>query len=196
MSLVPAFEIGVWNAWIFTVLSFLSLIPAQLMNRESLNKFNEGWASEKWSKAGRRSAHATHVVILPLTFIYSIFLPLQIGTAWFYVGLVVCIVGLAISYIAPINIAKTQITKEPVTKGIYRFSRHPIYLGGFLVYLGIGIACASWLFILFALAWLILWLIAVPSEEHDLIEKYGDAYRKYMDRTPRWMGVPKSVEKG
>ena len=41
MSLVPVFEIGVWNAWIFTVLLFLSLIPARLMNRESLNKFNE-----------------------------------------------------------------------------------------------------------------------------------------------------------
>ncbi|MBA7637794.1 hypothetical protein ES703_45443 [subsurface metagenome] len=192
MSLIPAFDIGVWNAWIFTVLSFLSLIPSQLMNKEGIKKFNEGWASKKWSKAGRRSALSTHIVILPLTFIYSIFLPLQIGTAWFNAGIVVCIVGLAISYIAPINIAKTQITKEPVTKGIYRFSRHPIYLGGFLVYLGIGIACASWLFILFALAWLILWLIAVPSEEHDLIEKYGNAYREYMDRTHRWIGIPKS----
>ncbi len=191
MSLIPAFEIGVWNAWIFTVLSFLSLIPSQLMNKEAIKKFNDGWASKKWSKAGRCSALSTHIVILPLTFIYSIFLPLQIGTAWFYVGLFVCIVGLAISYIAPINIAKTQITKEPVTKGIYRFSRHPIYLGGFLVYLGIGIACASWLFILFALAWLILWLIAVPAEEQNLLEKYGNAYREYMDRTHRWIGLPK-----
>ena len=81
---------------------------------------------------------------------------------------------------------------NPVTKGVYRISRHPIYLGGFLVYLGIGIACASWLFILLALAWIILWLIAVPSEENDLIKKYGNAYRKYMDRTPRWIGLPKA----
>jgi len=192
MSLIPAFEIGVWNAWIFTVLLFSSMMPAQLMNKESVNKFNEGWGSEKWSKAARRSAHATHSVIIPLTFLYSIFLPLQIGTVWFYVGLFVFVVGLAINYMASINIAKTQIIKEPVTKGIYRFSRHPIYFGSFLVYLGIGIACASWLFILFALAWLILWLIAVPAEEHNLLEKYGDAYRDYMDRTPRWLGIPKS----
>ena len=192
MSLIPAFEIGVWNAWIFTVLSFLSLIPSQLMNKEAIKKFNEGWASEKWSKAARRSALSTHIVILPLIFIYSIFLPLKIGTIGFYVGLFVCVAGLAISYMAPINIAKTQIINEPVTKGVYRISRHPIYLGGFLLYLGIGIACASWLFILFALAWIILWLIAVPSEENDLVEKYGDAYRKYMNRTPRWIGIPKS----
>ena len=192
MSLIPAFEIGVWNAWIFTVLLFSSMMPAQLMNKESVNKFNEGWGSEKWSKAARRSAHATHTVIIPLTFLYSIVLPLQIGTVWFYVGLFVCVVGLAINYMASINIAKTQIIKEPVTKGIYRFSRHPIYFGSFLVYLGIGIACASWLFILFALAWLILWLVAVPDEEHNLLEKYGDVYREYMNGTPRWLGIPKS----
>ena len=83
------------------------------MNKEALKRFNEGWGSEKWSRAARRSAHATHTIVLPLTFIYSIFLPLKIGTVWFYVGLVVCLVALAISYIASINIAKTQIINEP-----------------------------------------------------------------------------------
>jgi protein-S-isoprenylcysteine O-methyltransferase Ste14 len=191
MSAIPAFEIGVWNAWIFMVLLFFSFIPTQMMKKEAQNKFNAGWASKKWSKAGRFAALATHIVILPLTVIYSIFLPLKIGTVWFYIGLVICLIALSIYYIAAINIAKAQIVNEPVTKGVYRFSRHPIYLGGFLLFLGIGIACASWLFILFALAWIILWLIAVPSEESDVSEKYGDAYREYMKRTPRWIGIPK-----
>jgi len=191
MSAVPAFEIGLWNAWIFMVLLFLSFIPTQMMKKEAQVKFNAGWASKKWSKAGRPAALATHIVILPLTVIYSIFLPLKIGTVWFYIGLIICLAALSIYHLAAFNIAKTQIVNEPVTKGVYRFSRHPIYLGGFLLFLGIGIACASWLFILFALAWIILWLIAVPSEESDVIEKYGDSYREYMKRTPRWIGIPK-----
>jgi protein-S-isoprenylcysteine O-methyltransferase Ste14 len=189
---MPAFEIGTWNAWIFMVLLFLSFIPMQMMKKEAQNKFNAGWASKKWSKTGRLSALSTHIVILPLTLIYSIFLPLKVGTVWFYVGLFICLVALSIYYMAMINIARTQIVNEPVTKGAYRFSRHPIYLGGFLLFLGIGIACASWLFILFALAWITLWLIAVPSEENNVIEKYGDAYREYMNRTPRWIGLTKS----
>jgi protein-S-isoprenylcysteine O-methyltransferase Ste14 len=192
MSLTPAFDIGVWNAWIFMVLLFLSFIPIQMMKKEAQTKFNAGWASKKWSKAGRLAALSTHIVILPLTVIYSIFLPLKLDTIWFYVGLFICLVALAIYYTAMINIARTQIVNEPVTKGVYRFSRHPIYLGGFLLFLGIGIACASWLFILFALAWIILWLIAVPSEESNVSEKYGDAYREYINRTPRWIGIPKS----
>jgi protein-S-isoprenylcysteine O-methyltransferase Ste14 len=196
MSLVPAFDIGIWNAWIFMALLFLSTILVQMMmKKEAQSKFNAGWASKKWSKAGRISALLTHIIILPITLIYSIFLPLKTGTAWFYVGLVICLIALSIYYMAGFNIAKTQTVNEPVTKGIYRFSRHPLYLGGFLLFLGIGIACASWLFILFALVWIILWFIAVPSEENDVSEKYGDAYRKYMNRTPRWIGIPKPETK-
>jgi protein-S-isoprenylcysteine O-methyltransferase Ste14 len=193
MSLTPAFDVGVWNAWIFMVLLFLPTILTQIMmTKEAQTKFNEGWASKKWSKAGRLAALSTHIVILPLTLIYSIFLPLKLNTIWFYIGLFICLVALAIYYMAGINIARTQPISEPVTKGVYRFSRHPIYLGGFLLFLGIGIACASWLFILFAVAWMILWLIAVPSEEKDVSEKYGDTYREYMTKTPRWIGIPKS----
>ena len=195
MSAIPAFEIGVWNAWIFIVFFILSVVFTQLLCKDAFAKFNEGWASEKWSKTGRFSARFTHSVIYPLAFIYSIFLPLKIATVWFYVGLVICLVALAINYIAPINIAKTQIANEPVTKGVYHFSRHPIYLGVFMFFIGIGIACASWVYILFALVWIVLWFIAVPYEERDLIEKYGDAYRGYMDKTPRWLGIPKSGKK-
>jgi len=122
MSLIPAFEIGVWNAWVIIVFFILSVVFAQLMCKDAFAKFNEGWASEKWSKTGRFSARFTHSVIYPLAFIYSIFLPLKIGTVWFYVGLVICLVALAINYIAPINIAKTQIVNEPVTKGVYHIS--------------------------------------------------------------------------
>ena len=93
--------------------------------------------------------------------------------------------------IAGINIATTPLDSEPITRGVYRISRHPAYFGGFLLYLGIGIACASWVFFLFALAWIIIWHIAVPSEEHSCLEHYGDVYREYKDRTPRWIGIPK-----
>jgi protein-S-isoprenylcysteine O-methyltransferase Ste14 len=192
MSRIPAFDIGIWNAWIFMVLLFLSFIPTLMMKKEAQIKYNEGWASKRWPKAGRISALLTHIVILPLAIIYSIFLPLKLDTAWFYVGLPICLIALLFYYGAMINVSMARLVNEPITQGVYRFSRHPIYLGSFLLFFGIGIACASWVFILFALAWIILWLIAVPAEEKDVSEKYGDTYREYMNRTPRWLGIPKS----
>jgi protein-S-isoprenylcysteine O-methyltransferase Ste14 len=192
MSLVPAFDIGIWNAWILMVVLLLTYVPGQLINKEALNKVNEGWASAKWTRIERLAANSTHNVIIPLTMLYSVFLPLKLGTVWLYVGLPICFIGLIMNLVVGINIATIPFAKEPITNGVYRFSRHPAYFGGFLFYLGVGIACASWVFLVLAVAWIALWFIAVPAEERSLLAKYGDAYRKYMKKTPRWVGIPKS----
>ena len=192
MSLVPAFEIGVWNAWILIILMFLTYVPGQLINKEALNKINENWDSAQVSKTEKLLANLTHDLIIPLTIIYSVFLPLKLGTVWLYVGIPIYFIGLIMNLMAGINIATIPFDKEPNTKGIYRFSRHPAYCGGFLIFLGIGIACASWVLLLLAVAWIVMWQIAVPGEERSLLKNYGDAYREYMSKTPRWIGIPKS----
>ncbi len=92
------------------------------------------------------------------------------------------------------NFATTP-KEKPVTKGIYRISRHPMYFFGFLIYGGIGIASASWLYLLLAAAYIIFNNISVRVEERVCLKKYGDAYREYMNRTPRWIGIPKSEKK-
>jgi protein-S-isoprenylcysteine O-methyltransferase Ste14 len=80
-----------------------------------------------------------------------------------------------------------------VTKGIFRISRNPGYVGDFLVNTSIGIACISWVFLLVAIAFfLLLRYYVVVVEEPFLTKKYGDTYREYMNGTPRWIGIPKS----
>jgi protein-S-isoprenylcysteine O-methyltransferase Ste14 len=131
------------------------------------------------------------ILLLFLFFAYSIFLPLKTSTVWLYFGLFIYAVALAVSVATIFNAASTPVDK-PVTRGVYRFSRHPIYLSGFLMYTGQGIACASWIVLLCAGLWILLWQIVVPFEERSLIGSYGDSYREYMSRTPRWIGIPKA----
>ena len=38
-------------------------------------------------------------------------------------------------------------------------------------------------------------LITPIPEERECLEVYGNAYREYMNRTSRWVGIPKSREK-
>jgi len=191
MSLIPAFEIGIWNAWILQVIFFLTLsIPDFLMSKEAKERGKRATQSPPFSKAEKRLALSTHAVIMPFTIIYSIFLPLKIGTVWLYVGLPIVALALVMTIMATMNFATTPLD-EPVTRGVYRVSRHPIYLSGFLLYVGIGIACASWVILLCAVLWIVLWYIVVPSEERFVLEKYGNSYREYMNRTPRWLGLPK-----
>ena len=65
-----------------------------------------------------------------------------------------------LTYISINNIAVDM----PVTGGVYWISRNPMYLGQFLVYLGMGIACASWIVLLLAVIWIVIWIIVVPTE--------------------------------
>jgi len=194
MSLIPAFKIGIWNAWILQILFFLTMfIPDFFLDKEARNRTKILSKLAPFKKNEKILALSTHVVIMPIVFVYSIFLPLKIGTLWLYVGLPIFAVALVISVEALFNIGSTP-TDEPVTRGVYRISRHPMYLSGFLMYIGIAISCASWIVLLGAALWIVFWHIVVPTEEKFLIERYGDAYREYMNRTPRWTGIPK-VEK-
>jgi len=122
---------------------------------------------------------------------YTIFLPLKLDTAWFYVGFPIYLVGMFFVTIVVVSFAASPVDK-PVTTGIYRISRNPAYFGCFLIYISIGIACSSWVFLLVAIGYITLMNVLVLPEERMCLEKYGEVYREYMDRTPRWIGMPKS----
>jgi len=199
MSLMPEFELGLWNAWIITVLGFvLPNITSYLLPRANKEVVNKRMGEFKWSEFSKTVKIVliiTQVIIMPFTIIYSFFLPLKLGTVSFYVGLPVSILGIVLPFIAGVSFATAPLDK-PITTGVYRISRNPEYFSVFLQYLGIGISGLSWVFVLCAVAWIISFHVeVVQSEEPSLIAKYGDAYREYMSRTPRWIGIPKSEKK-
>ena len=185
MSLVPAFAIGLWNAWIlclvFLLVQFTSIA---LLNLIYKGTYRRTAASPSTGKIDR----LVNAVMI-IAFIYSVFLPLKLGEAWFYAGITIFSVGLVVLIIASVYFAATPLD-APITRGIYKYSRHPMYLAMFLVIMGISVAAASWLFFLFLLIFIILVNIEAASEESFCLEKYGAAYRDYMAKTPKWIGIP------
>jgi protein-S-isoprenylcysteine O-methyltransferase Ste14 len=180
MSLIPAFEIGVWNAWIFMLYYILTLPLMRLINKDALEKSDVAAPKNIYNKTekGIVSFYQNSFILL---FIYSIFLPLKSGSIWFYVGLPICLVGLILLTISFFNFA-TAPPGEPLTKGLYRFSRHPVYLSQMLMFIGVGIASASWIFLLLTVLRTIASFMLIPPEERFCLEKYGDAYREYTKR--------------
>jgi protein-S-isoprenylcysteine O-methyltransferase Ste14 len=132
-----------------------------------------------------------HTIVTFALLIYPLFLPLKFGTALFYIGFVMYLICMIFSLLGIHNFATTPKDK-PVTKGVYRFSRHPMYFFGFLTFIGIGITSASWLYLILAASYIVLGNIVYKVEERVCLNKYGDAYREYMNRVPRWIGIPKS----
>ena len=196
MSLIPAFELGVWNAWIITIIyTVIPTIPSWINKEVVKKRLGVGKGSEI-NKIDKIVGIITHAIIGPFTIIYSFFLPLKLGTAWFYVGLLISILGILMCIMVGVSFATVPLDK-PITTGVYRISRHPAYFSGFLVTLGIGISCLSWIFVLCAALLIISYhIMVVQSEEPSAIKKYGDAYREYLNRTPRWIGIPKSKKRG
>jgi protein-S-isoprenylcysteine O-methyltransferase Ste14 len=192
MYIVPNFEIGVWNAWIFMIILYAAAFVPLGMNSKKVEKRMEGEPSGDEQKKVTRTANViTHVIIMPLTLILGLFVPIELGTWWFYAGQIIYLLGLVMVLLYSISWATAPLD-EPLSKGVYAISRHPSYFGFFLAYLGTGIACASWIYLFCALVWIISWHFAVGEEERILIEKYGDSYQQYLDRTPRWIGIPKT----
>ena len=188
LSLVPAFELGLWNAWTL----ILPIIVASLFGSRILRKRK---TEEDSGNTKGKTASIFYFAIVLLSYAYSIFLPLKFNTVWFVIGLLLYLPAIFFLFLGLLNFANTP-TDELVTKGAYGFSRNPSYISDFLITISIGIACLSWIFLLVAfMDFLLLRYYVASVEEPFLLEKYGNAYRGYTNRTPRWIGVPRSEKK-
>ena len=188
MSLIPAFEIGVWNAWIFMIwllvpyfLTPLNIIPK---GREEGNSF-----INEFNKVQKSVFFALQISFL-LLIIYSIFVPIKLGTVWFYTGLFIYLVGLILYAMVFWSFATTPPDRL-ITRGIYRYSRNPMQLSVYMVFIGVGIVTASWIILFFSVVFMIAPLSYLDAEERHLLRLYGNSYREYTGRTRRWIGIPK-----
>jgi protein-S-isoprenylcysteine O-methyltransferase Ste14 len=190
MSAIPAFEIGVWNVWLLMLPLFL--IPA-IMSSIKKGLFKKTESTANLSRREKR-VFVVSKVVLVLTFLCSIFLPLRSGTLWFYIGLPISLLGIAMYIIVSVNIANTPVDR-PVTEGLYRYSRHPMYIASIPALVGAGIASASWLLLLLSILFAVTHLMNGIYEERLCLVAYGSVYQEYLDRTPRWIGIPKARTK-
>jgi len=193
MLLIPAFQIGVWNAWIFMIWPWIDMLAVRLVGVDVYRRAS-GQPSEMKTSHQYRVVSYVSMAIETMAVAYSIFLPLKLGTIWFYAGLAIFLTGLVVLTAATVNFATTPMD-VPITRGIYHYSRHPLYLASLLIYFSVGIASASWGFLLVFVVQSVLIRIAAVGEERYCLEKYGEAYREYIDKTPRWLGLPKSRRK-
>ncbi len=91
------------------------------------------------------------------------------------------------------NLTDTVVTREHhtlVTRGPYRWIRHPFYVAMALITTGAALVAANWFILVSGVV--VFTLLAVRSrvEEEQLAARFGDAYQDYKKRTgrflPRW----------
>ena len=127
-----------------------------------------------------------------ISVLYSVFLPLRLNTIWFIPGLIIFGFALLIIFSTVFALRHAE-SDRPFTTGVYRFSRHPFYFSMGLIYIGITMMSVSWIFLIFTILFIVQLIIAASDEEHSCLKIYGREYQEYLERTPRWMGLPKKI---
>ncbi|MFX1536748.1 MAG: methyltransferase family protein [Promethearchaeota archaeon] len=131
------------------------------------------------------------VIIADLAFL-TIFSPIHDLIPW-YIRLIIAapiLIGAGLVSKKGINIVYGNIRDPPcvIESGPFRFSRHPMYLGALLFYLGIIILTFSVIGTIYYVGVIGLYNYLARYEEMHLIQKFGQEYKSYMKKVSRWLG--------
>ena len=115
--------------------------------------------------------------------LYSLSAQSILGLALFFGGLTTAIVAqitLQRSYSGTLVIREDH---QLITHGIYRYTRHPVYLGVIIGVIGLPVYASSLYGLLIMSALIPIFLNRIRMEERLLTEEFGDAYRTYKETT-------------
>jgi len=111
--------------------------------------------------------------------------PMKINSNMFIVGLILYAIGLAGLVAAMLTFKDTPLN-QPVTKGVYKISRHPQIVALFILFLGICVAIGSWTALFMLLMSKLLQHFGILAEEEVCLRQYGESYHAFMERVPRY----------
>jgi protein-S-isoprenylcysteine O-methyltransferase Ste14 len=124
--------------------------------------------------------------------VYSYLLSYKIGVVISIIGIIIR--AIAVGYSAPNtsgrNTTQGQIADSINSSGIYSLSRHPLYLGNYLMWLGLALLTWNlWFCIRFTLLFWLYYERIMFAEEDFLVAKFGSVYEDWATQTAAF--IPK-----
>jgi protein-S-isoprenylcysteine O-methyltransferase Ste14 len=180
-DLIPLARPSTGNAWILMAYHFL---PMPIMWITGIGSARRGLPKITLRNAGPW---------IPWIALYalSIFTPLRTDSSLTGAGLVIAFIGLALYTPVIFSFLRSGGGERIITGGLYRYSRHPMYVTQAIFLAGMCFATQSLPFLILSLCVTISPFRNAKKEEIHCLSMHGDAYRRYMDRTPMWIGRPR-----
>ncbi len=182
MEWMPALQLGWLNGWLMLA-SFYAIfsILMRLFPKDIVRKLYDisGLSSRQiiLSTASQPFVWASLVL--------SVLTPLKVGQPVFVIGIMVFVLGTVGMIVALLDFRATPVD-QPVTGGLYRLSRNPQWVALVLVFLGTCIAIGSWVAMACFLVWTLFYHLRILAEERVCLARYGEPYRDYLNRVPRY----------
>ena len=88
------------------------------------------------------------------------------------------------------NLTDTVVTRQQhtlVIHGPYRWVRHPFYDSAALLAVAVSLIAANWFLFVTGVVLFCLLIIRTRTEEENLVARFGDSYRAYMEQTGRFL---------
>jgi protein-S-isoprenylcysteine O-methyltransferase Ste14 len=114
---------------------------------------------------------------------------------WNLLGIIPLVLGIAMNLIADRAFKKIGTTVKPyeesttlITEGVFRGSRHPMYVGFVLILLGIAILGGSLTpYIVIVIFAILMDIVFIRDEERMLEETFGEVWLEYKKKVRRWI---------
>jgi protein-S-isoprenylcysteine O-methyltransferase Ste14 len=118
--------------------------------------------------------------------------PLPVWLRWTGVGVIAMGCALLVWTFRSLgsNLTDTVVTRQKhtlVSHGPYRWIRHPLYDAAALITVAISLIAANWFLFLTGVVLMALLIVRTRIEEANLVTRFGDPYRTYMERTGRFL---------
>lgn len=181
MNILPVIKLTVFNGFLLVLpLLLIRFILPLMINRQSLHKL-EYFPETKGKESVALKAYFisnTIIIFSPLLFV------LQAQSRFFYLGMVIYLLGMFFFILSIMSFSKdNQFTQS----GIYRYSRNPMYIGYFFIFMGMGFAINSLGFLFLVIIYQISVHYLILSEERWCLSTYQEEYANYFSATPRYL---------
>jgi len=181
-------NISLTNVWLFYVIGYGILWLAMILENKKRGVPVEG--KKFYEHSGKKVAYIFGYVQMIAILAVTLFIPL--GSGWpMWMGFAMIIIGVAINCAAIIEFLRSP--GGLLEKGIYRFSRNPMYVGGLIFMIGlnfIGLHAkpANYLFVIITMFWITITNWNVKQEKAFLEKKYTKAFIRYKSSVSKYIG--------
>ena len=130
-------------------------------------------------------------VILAVFVSKSYYFPISKTIPIAFIGLIIIILGLILRFVSILSLGKSftvdvSVSDEQKIKkdGLYKYVRHPSYLGALLSFLGLGLSINNWISLfLIIIPVTIAFIKRMDKEEATLRSHFGKEYQDYIKKT-------------
>ena len=175
------FTPSIWNAWPLSA-GFVFLSGILMITRRDIARR----MSDMTGYTIKEKLLTILASLAPYPFmLLTIWTPFTTTLPLLLCGMLIYLLGM-FCFIASLQVILTTPPGELFLTGPYRLTRNPVYVSATLVFLGIGLATASWPLLLYLAAATLLQHQMIVAEERICLKKYGRGYEVYMKSAPRY----------